>query len=199
MPDTAPQPEPWDRMPGEPNRWFSRFERYRLVGSGRTLLGTVNAEKGQKGQKRQTVIPGAWSRAAAQWRWKQRAEAWDEQERQKAREAHAHAIEEMNQRHVQEAQALQSKAIQRLKTLDLDDLSAADVARFVVEATRLERTARGEPEAIEERRLTGKGGGPLTFSLEDAISADKELETWEHDRVQPARDQPLQEGDPQVP
>jgi hypothetical protein len=199
MPETAPQPEPWDRQPGEPNRWFARFERYRLAGPCRTLQGAIGSEKARKGKKKQTAIPGAWSRAAAQWRWKQRAEAWDEHERQKAREAHAQAIEEMNQRHIQEAQALQSKAIQRLKSLELADVSASDVVRYLVEATKLERTARGEPESIEERRLTGKGGGAVKFSMEDAVSADKELETWQNDRVQPATGEPLPEGNPEVP
>jgi hypothetical protein len=198
MPDTMPQPEPWERQPGEPNRWFARFERYRLAGPSRSLVGTVNAEQAEKGNKRQTKVPGAWSRAAASWRWRQRAEAWDEQERQKARAAHAKNVEEMNHRHIQEAQALQNKAIQRLKSLELDDLSAADVVRYLVEATKLERTARGEPESIEERRLTGRGGGAVTFSLEDAVRADKELETWHHDRVQPAGGGTLPEGDPQV-
>ena len=200
MPDTAPQPEPWERQTGEPNRWFARFESYRLAGSSRSVAGTWTAERAAKGSRRQTKIPGSWSRAAIRWRWRQRAEAWDEHERQKAREAHAKGVDEMNQRHIQEAQALQNKAIQRLKVLELDDLSATDVIRYLVESTKLERTARGEPESIEERRLTGKGGGPLSFSLEDAVAAEKELENWQHERnVEPAGDGTLPPGDPQVP
>jgi hypothetical protein len=159
----------------------------------------VNTEQAKQGKPRQTGIPGAWSRAFVRWRWRQRAEAWDDRERQKAREAHARDIAEMNARHVQEAKALQAKAIERLKCLELDDLSAADVIRYFVEATKLERTANGEPEAIEERRLTGKGGGPMSFALEDAVSADRELEDWQHDRVQPAGGEPLPEGNPEVP
>jgi hypothetical protein len=161
-------------------------------------LGTVNAERAKPGKQRQTRIPGAWSRAFVSWRWRQRAEAWDEHERQKARETHARGIAEMNQRHIQEAQALQSKAIQRLKTLELDDLSSADVIRYLTEASKLERTARGEPESIEERRLTGKGGGPIGFAIEDVVAADKELEEWHNDRVQPPGDGTLPEGNPQV-
>ena len=155
-------------------------------------------EGARKGKRRQGGIPGAWSRAAARWRWKQRAEAWDEHERQKAREAHAQGVAEMNQRHIQEAMALQAKGIERLKSLDLKDMSAADVIRYLTEASKLERTARGEPESIEERRLTGKGGGPIGFSLEDAVAADKELEDWHNDRVQPPGDGTLPEGNPQV-
>src|SRR6516165_7624450 len=199
MADTSPQPAPWERQPGEPNRWFSRFECYRLAGPGRSLQGAVNAEKAQEGKKRHVNIPGAWSRAAIRWRWRQRAEAWDEHERQKARETHAREIAEMNARHIQEAKALQAKAIERLKSLELTDVSASDTVRYLTEATKLERTARGEPESIEERRLTGKGGGPIGFAIEDVVSADKELEEWQNDRVQLPGEGSVPEGEPQGP
>src|SRR5262249_20738934 len=184
---------------GEPSRWFARFERFRLAGPTRSLMGTVNAERAEKGSKKQGCVPGAWAEAARRWRWRQRAEAWDEHERQRAREAHAQAIEEMNQPHIQEAQALQAKAVQRLSSLELGDLSASDTIRYLVEATRLERTARDEPESIEERRLTGKGGGPIGFTLEDAVAADKELADWHNERLQPPGDGTLPQGNPQVP
>jgi hypothetical protein len=199
MADTAPQAEPWESQPGEPNLWFARFESYRLTGAGRTLLGAVNTEQANRGKQRQTRIPGAWSRAFARWRWRQRAEAWDAHERQKAREDHAKGVAEMNQRHTQVAMALQAKAVERLKSLELKDMSAGDVARYFTEASKLERTARGEPESIEERRLTGKGGGPIGFSLEETVVADKELEDWQNGRVQPPGDGTLPQGDPQVP
>src|SRR6516165_6938733 len=139
MAESTSQPEPWDRQDGEPNLWFARFESYRLAGPGRSVAGTWMGEGARKGKRRQGGIPGAWSRAAARWRWKQRAEAWDEHERQKAREAHAQGVAEMNQRHIQEAMALQAKGIERLKSLDLKDMSAADVIRYLTEASKLER------------------------------------------------------------
>jgi hypothetical protein len=115
MTDEKPQSEPWDRQPGEPNLWYARFERYRLVGPGRSLLGTLNAEGAEKGQRRRTKVPGAWNQALRRWHWRERAESWDEQERHKVRVAHVRDVEEMNRRHIQEAQALQNKAVQRLK------------------------------------------------------------------------------------
>jgi hypothetical protein len=199
MPDPTPQPESWDRQAEEPNLWFSRFERYRLAGPGRSLLATVNAEQADKGKKKHSGNPGAWTRAAACWHWRERAEAWDEHQRQQARAAHVREVEEMNRRHIQEAQALQNRAVQRLKSLDHQELSASDTLRYFVEATKLERTARGEPETIEERRLTGKGGGPVVFSLEDALLADEELENWKHDRLQPPGGGALSEGNPEMP
>jgi hypothetical protein len=75
----------WERRAEEPPLWFDRFERYRLAGAARSLLGTYNAEAarhvsvgraGDGGTKR-TSVPGAWDKAAARWQWKKRAEAWD--------------------------------------------------------------------------------------------------------------------------
>jgi hypothetical protein len=158
----------------------------------------VNSEQADKGGQKRTKVSGAWDKAAARWNWRKRAEAWDDQQRDKARESHAQEIEEMNRRHVEEAKALQSKAIQRLKSLDVDELSSTDVLRYFVEASKLERSARGEPETVEERRLTGKGGGAVNISLEDVLDADRELEDWHHDRGEPSGDAALPEGNPEV-
>jgi hypothetical protein len=199
MPDPTPQSEPWERQPGEPNLWFSRFERFRLTGPTRTLLGMVNAELVEQGRSRQLRVPGAWNRAFAKWRWRERAEAWDESERQKVREAHSKEIDEMNRRHIQEAKALQQKAVQRLQSLKPEELSGFEVLRFLLDAAKLERSAQGEPETVEERRLTGKDGNAVVFSFEDALNANKELETWKNDHVQPPAGPTIPEGNQQVP
>lgn len=72
----------YERLPEEPNLWYDRFVQYLQMGPSRSLLGAVNAEKAKKSKEKQTSnIPGAWSEAAKQWRWKERAEAWDEYRR----------------------------------------------------------------------------------------------------------------------
>jgi hypothetical protein len=53
--------------------------------------------------------------------------------------------------------------------------------------------------APTETRLTGKDGGPITFSLEEAVAAQRELENWQHDRLQYNGCLPLLPGGPQVP
>jgi hypothetical protein len=191
--------EPWEQQPGEPSRWYARFEHFRLAGSSRSLLGAVNTEHQQTGKRSTRSVPQAWAKAAQQWRWRERAEAWDVHERRQARAAHAQQIEEMNRRHVQEARGLQSAAIGRLKSMNLEELSPAETLRFMVAAAKLERTALGEPESIEEQRHTGAGVGAVIFTLEDAVRADQELEEWNHDRLQSPGSGPLPEGDSQVP
>jgi hypothetical protein len=199
LPTSPESPEPWEQQPGEPTRWYARFERFRLAGSSRSLLGIVNAERQEKGKRPTRSVSQAWAQAAKHWRWRERADTWDAHERLKARAAHTQQIEEMNRRHVQEARGLQSAAIGRLKSLNLEQMSPAEVLRFMVAAAKLERTALGEPESIEEQRHTGAGGGAVIFTLEDAVRADQELEEWNHDRLQSPGSGPLPEGDPQVP
>ena len=198
MDDTLAQPQPWEQQPGEPNLWYARLERYRLAGPSRSLLGTLNAERQQRGANKGKSVPQAWARNAKRWRWRERAEAWDEHQRRQARLAHAQGIEEMNQRHIQEAKALQSIAIQRVKALAAEQLSAAEVLRYCIESAKLERTARGEPETIAEQRLTGKDGGAVAFTLEDAVRADQELEEWHHERRAQQGGGPLPEGNSQM-
>lgn len=171
---TQPPAGIWDRQTGEPNRWYARFECYRLTGPKRSLLGTVAAEREQQGTKKSSSVPQAWFDAAKQWHWKERAEAWDEHEREEARKAHASAVKEMNERHAQEARALQSKALQRLQTLNPEDMSAPEVLRFFIDAAKLERTALGEPQTVAEQRLTGNGGGPVNVTC-TRILTDEEL------------------------
>ncbi len=63
----------------------------------------------------------------------------------------------MARRHVKQAKALQFKAIERLANMDPSELGPQDVLRYLVEATKLERLALGEPtERVEEEH---KGGG----------------------------------------
>jgi hypothetical protein len=199
MDDDLMQSEPWEQQAGEPNRWFARFEFFRLAGPTRSLLGSVNAERLSRAANKSRSIPQAWAKNAKSWRWRERAEAWDQAQRQEARLARARDIEEMNRRHLHETQALQSKAFQRLKAMDLERLSPADVLRYCIESAKLERTIRGEPETIEEQRLTGAGGGPIAFTLEDAVRADQELEDFKHARLQPPGSTALSEGSPQMP
>lgn len=46
-----------------------------------------------------------------------------------------------------------------------------------------------------ETRVTGAGGGPVRFTLEDAVAADRELEEWHADRMQTGGGGPPVTGD----
>ncbi len=192
-------PPPWERQPSEPTRWYARFELYRLAGPSRSVLGAVNADRQQRGRPKSRSIPQAWAKNAQQWHWRHRADAWDASQRQAARAAHAQEVQDMNRRHLQEAKALQSKAIQRLKELDLDELAAGDILRFCLQAAHFERAVLGEPSPSESPRPTDPGHDAMPFTVEDAVRADQELERWNHDRLHTSRSSPSPHRDPQVP
>lgn len=80
--------EIWQRQPGEPGKWYSRFEVYRLLGPNRTIEEAYRLVAHAEGLR--GAHPGAsWTEIRKRWSWRQRAEAWDESERQTLRQAEA--------------------------------------------------------------------------------------------------------------
>jgi len=69
--------QPWERLPEENNRWFQRFEAFRLMGPTRSLGSAYAAERAGKGLEESGDAPGSWRKAAKAYCWHQRAEAWD--------------------------------------------------------------------------------------------------------------------------
>lgn len=68
---------PWDQQEGEPNRWFQRFNVFRLLGPARSVLATANAERSRLGKQTKNAVSHHWQEAAKTWQWRKRAEAWD--------------------------------------------------------------------------------------------------------------------------
>lgn len=141
---------PWERQPGEPTRAYAAFCLYRDMPASERSLRAVAGRL--YGPNRTTKVPKTLARWSARWRWVERAAAWDEEQDRRAREAQLKAIQEMRERHAREAMALQQKALQRLKDMDPNELSPEAVLRYFVEAAKLERVSRGEPETIQEQR-----------------------------------------------
>ena len=75
-------------------------------------------------------------------------------------------------------------------------MSAGEVLRCLVEAIKIERTARGQPETLEAQRMTSAA---FALSLEDVVNAQKELEEWRNGRWQSAQGEALLEGHPHMP
>jgi len=76
----------WDRRPGEPSKWFIRFEVYRQLGAERTMLAAYRLTGNRPDARK---VPGSWTRVVEVWEWKKRVWAWDDAQILKAREAEA--------------------------------------------------------------------------------------------------------------
>lgn len=150
------RPRPWERQPRESEEAFYAFTLYRDMSprkrSLRRVADLIDGHEGVTREPRRRHVPGRIKRWAERFAWVERALAWDEEQDRLRREAQREAVEEMLRRHAQEAVALQTKALQRLRELDPSELSPRDVLAFFVEAAKLERISRGEPETIAEER-----------------------------------------------
>jgi hypothetical protein len=171
----------WERREDETSKAFAAFREYLDLGGGRSL-----AKVGRKLGKSTKLIE-RWSAANE---WVRRAEAFDnEQDRLYFAEL-KNRRREMAERHASEAQSLQAVAMaglrkkfgQQLEKLKDDgdaELTATEILRFFIEASKLERIALGEPSDIIEEQHTGglnderdrKPVVPLTFAgrIEQAV------------------------------
>lgn len=67
---------PWLRLDGEPDYWYARFTTYLRLGAHRSINNTYRVEK--RLSVKDKVIPGGeWHKAAFDYNWKGRAEAYD--------------------------------------------------------------------------------------------------------------------------
>jgi hypothetical protein len=77
----AAEQRPWERLPGEPLRWYERFTAFRLMEPVRSVAQVYYAEhptlKHAEGRRK---IPGDWYSYARKWNWEARATAYDEEQ-----------------------------------------------------------------------------------------------------------------------
>lgn len=157
-----PQEEPWLRLPDEPIRQWRAFVVYRDLGAQRKLQFTADVANENINTVRN------WEH---NWEWKFRVEQFD---RYVSRISAKQVMDEhaaMLTRHAGIAAALQSKALERLKTLDPSELSPRETLMFLKEAVAIERAAR---DAIKEGTSE-----PVSRENEDAVQDDIRVSgTW---------------------
>ena len=166
---SEPASVPWEQQAGESARAFGAFCAYRDLGPQRSLRTAAEKFYGRSSAAVSRQFQ-AWS---GTFKWVERASAWDQHLDAEVRHAQEEARREMGERHVKEARALQSKALERLRTLRPEEMGPADVLRFFVEASKLERLALGEPDSLQRQELTGKHGGPLILSIIEEVVGSK--------------------------
>jgi len=140
---------PWDRLPDEDTKWFDRFDRfYRPQGANRTLTEAYR----QYYQEQYGSLPDrpgyttSWGNVAKEWKWKERAEAWDVEIRKARIEAEKEKSVEMARRHIEASQALQALALERILKDGIKDVPTA--LRAWRQSVEIENKARGIPEHI---------------------------------------------------
>ena len=67
-------PEPWQQQEGESSQAYAAFVAYRDMGPGRSVVETYRQIEGKPGAQQAT---GRWNKWAKDYRWAERARAWD--------------------------------------------------------------------------------------------------------------------------
>jgi len=138
--------EPWERQPGESSKAFYAFTIYRDLGPKRSLRRAAEIYYSGKSKVNLGQIE-YWS---YKYHWVERVQAWDDYQDRLKREAHLKAVEEMADRHVRLALALQAKAAERLKQLPAEKIGPAQLVRMIRAGVEIERKARGLPDWLIE-------------------------------------------------
>lgn len=178
--DTTPPvvPAPWERLEGEPIRWYANFERYRLMGPSRQLIPVMRMEYQARGagrdgaQKRApNSLPPHWRRAIERWRWRERAEAWDMAELERLRAEEAAERKKVREDHLIMLRGYRTKVAQGITLIDpkADKLWWKSATEALAMLGR-EFRAMYDEEPRGRLEVTGANGEPL-LPLADLVAA----------------------------
>ncbi len=71
--------KPWEKMDGEPDYWFNMFQQYLLQGPRRrSIAGLENQQRIERGEAPSRAVSRTWRKYSKDWKWRERAAAWDE-------------------------------------------------------------------------------------------------------------------------
>lgn len=153
----------WDQLEGEPLDWYRKFNIYRLIGMTRSLAKAHRNWRQADGKVAdKTARAGAaWFQMAKEWNWTERAEAWDEAQRQ--------SLEEDATRIYGSGLSLAHERVDKLKQIaqKLEDFildkKTTRISPFVIEQYRgiLDDIAKERGERLKETRITGATGGAI--------------------------------------
>ncbi|MGW8554078.1 hypothetical protein [Streptomyces tubercidicus] len=150
--------ESWERQSGESVQAFEAFAVYRDLGPARSI--TAVARQLDKSR----ALLGRWSR---QFAWVMRATAYDREQDRLFLAEQAQARRDIARRHAKLAQAVQSKAVARLQTLDPRELSPSELLRYFQVAAEIERRAVGEAPVAGSVEDRDQGADVAALSDED--------------------------------
>lgn len=156
---------PWERQEGESVKAFEAFTIYLEMGDERGIRAVA-----QRLDKSRTLI-GRWS---VNYRWVERAAAYDTDVQRRAHAAAVKKKKKMAERHISIALQLQEKALAALAALEPEEIDPKNLIAMLREATKLERENRVEIVRESDPREEATGGAS---TLADVIS-----EAWERRR-----------------
>lgn len=153
----AKEAKPWERQDGETNKQFEAFVVYRDMEN--RSLRKVAAHFGKSG-----ALIDRWS---SKNNWVDRSAAWDNEKDRIARQEQIKEIRKMRERHAKGATVMFAKALEGLKNLKPDELTAKDIVAMFAESTKTERISRGDSGEVVEQRDGGESIDAVQIYIPD--------------------------------
>lgn len=165
---------PFERLEVETAKQFRAFCTFRDMGPDRTIVGAFRIHMGKENQPQASAFFKEW---AERFKWRLRAQAYDDHFERLALRKKEAAIEEAAQRHVLEVRNFSTvlnkfEKILMKKLAENPDLRGVRLTDLVNAATRAasiipklqeaEMLALGKPQRVE---VTGKNGGPISHAV----------------------------------
>jgi ParB-like chromosome segregation protein Spo0J len=168
--DLADTRDAWERQPGESEVQYRRFTQYQNLGRARTVKA-VAADLGKSASYLHNI--------AHRYRWRERAQLWDADQDRLFLERLTDERQRMVDDHLKLSRGMLSKVARRLKTLDPDELTPADLNRWAATLTQIQARVLGEPT----QTVAVQGGMPGSPPIEIAAVTGDPVEQRERFNV----------------
>ncbi len=152
---------PWEQMAAETAEAFEAFIAYRDLPISERRVSTVAAEL-----EKSTQLLYRW---CAQWKWKDRCKAWDDEKLKVADEATLQAIRETSKAIHETATQLRNKIVEALLGKDFTVLPAAELVEMYDIINKNDRAALGSDASGKGVAGAGLKGGALHFKVYQGV------------------------------
>jgi hypothetical protein len=182
---TAASPFTCDRLPHEPDRWYARFELFRSLGPARTIDAAyrIAAIRDNLHAKR----PGAlWYDNARRWQWRERAQAWDNNQRENLRNLEADRRFDAREQRLDMIDRLLQESYHFLSKIELSRLDPDQALRHMPQVRLLFRdllTAQRLELGLVDAESEPDAAIPQPFTNDELRLAQRQLEEWRADRA----------------
>ena len=163
----------WDIQPGETAKAFHAFSHYRDMPPADRSIDTAHAEhlarcegrkrRGKRGSNR-------WQDWSPKHDWVSRAAAHDADLSRKRRDRRARELEEAQDRAAKIARSALDRLEERLKAIDVEQIPAAVLDRWLKTLTDVELKALGHQDKVALEH-SGKDGCPIQTDMKVILDA----------------------------
>lgn len=162
--------KPWDRQPGEGTQAFKAFTAYRdsgINGARRSLQKTAASLIKRDGTPYSTGTLTEWS---GKYNWQARVNAFDDDLDRLSQEEIRRGVVAMAKEHISMAKEVRDTAMEALRILPRQEMSASDIVKMLDFSVKTERLSRGDVTERTEAKQTV--GGKVQLAAEVGVRPD---------------------------